>query len=71
MKTKEEAAAESWWAGLSNGEKHVIWCVMRMLRGAKRSELSDVAQAAKKWERGIACFIKWRLKNGAGRARRA
>lgn len=37
---------------------------MRMLRGAKQSQLKDVARAAAEWERGIGCFIKVRLMNG-------
>jgi len=37
---------------------------MWMLRGAKQSQLWDVAKAAAEWERGIGCFIKVRLMNG-------
>jgi|ERR1035437_525344 hypothetical protein len=50
-----------WWESLTPGERKLICCVMRMLRGAKRSHLRDVAGAATKWERGIGCFIKVRL----------
>jgi hypothetical protein len=50
-----------WWASLSAGERRLICSVMQMLRGAKRSQLRDVARAAMKWERGIGCFIKVRL----------
>ena len=50
-----------WWESLTPGERKLICCVMRMLRGAKRSHVRDVAGAATKWERGIGCFIKVRL----------
>jgi hypothetical protein len=50
-----------WWESLTAGERKLICCVMRMLRGAKRSHSRDVAGAATKWERGIGCFIKVRL----------
>jgi hypothetical protein len=50
-----------WWESLTPGERKLICCVMRMLRGAKRSHSHDVAGAATKWERGIGCFIKVRL----------
>ena len=49
------------WAGLSAGERHLICAIMRMLKGARRSQIADVARAAAKWERGIAFFIKVRL----------
>ena len=53
-----------WWESLSPGERKLICNLMRMLRGAKKSQLWDVARAAAKWERGIGCFIKVRLMNG-------
>jgi hypothetical protein len=53
-----------WWEALTSGERKLICSLMRMLRGAKRSQLRDVAVAAKKWERGLGCFIKVRLMNG-------
>jgi hypothetical protein len=53
-----------WWNSLSPGERKIICSLMRLLRGAKRSQLRDVARAAAKWERGIGCFIKVRLMNG-------
>jgi hypothetical protein len=34
-----------------------------MLRSARRSRVREVARAAVKWERAIACFIKMRLMN--------
>ena len=49
------------WTGLSCGERRLICALMRMLRGAKRSQIADVARAAAKWESGISCFIKVRL----------
>ena len=52
-----------WWESLTPGERKLICSLMRMLRGAKRSQLLDVARAAAKWERGIGCFIKVRLIN--------
>ena len=52
-----------WWESLTLGERKLICSLMRMLRGAKKSELRDVAIAAAKWERGIGCFIKVRLMN--------
>ena len=56
-----------WWEALTPGEQKLICNLMRMLRGAKHSQLQDVARAAAKWERGIGCFIKVRLMNGASR----
>jgi hypothetical protein len=53
-----------WWESLSVGERKLICSLMRMLRGAKQSQLKDVARAAAEWERGIGCFIKVRLMNG-------
>lgn len=52
---------QEWWMSLSDGERRLIWSVMKMLRGAKRSAILDVARAASKWELGIGCFIKFRL----------
>ena len=52
---------QEWWASLAPGERQLICSVMGLLRGAKRSHLRDVANAAAKWERGIGCFIKVRL----------
>ena len=49
---------------MSNGERRLICSVMKMLRGAKQSEIREVARAAVKWERGIGCFIKVRLMAG-------
>lgn len=52
-----------WWRDLSAGEKAVIRGLIEAMRGLKRSEERQVAQAAYKWERGITCFIKLRLMN--------
>jgi hypothetical protein len=60
MKTKQNGPQE-WWASLSQGERRLIRSVMGLLRGAKRSQVVEVARAAAKWERGIGCFIKVRL----------
>ena len=60
---KSEICRLEWWEALTPGEKKLICNLMRMLQGAKRSQLQDVARAAAKWERGIGCFIKVRLMN--------
>jgi len=54
-------AAPEWWTALPEGEKTLLRAVGRMLRGAKRSRLPEVARAAAKWERALGCFIKVRL----------
>ena len=56
-----EAEAQVWWRNLSQGERRLICSLMGMLRGAKRSQVAEVARAAAKWERGLGCFIKVRL----------
>jgi len=33
------------------------------VRGAKNSRSLEVARAARRWESGLACFIKTRLQN--------
>lgn len=69
MKLKNEIGQQAevrrleWWEALTPGEKKLICNLMRMLRGAKHSQIQDVARAAAKWERGIGCFIKVRLMN--------
>jgi hypothetical protein len=68
--TKQVQQTQEWWALLSPGERRLIRNLMGLLRGAKRSRMQDVARAAAKWERGIGCFIKVRLINGANRWRR-
>jgi hypothetical protein len=57
-----------WWTRLPGGERALIRAVVWMLRGAKQSQIREVAQAAAKWERGIGFFIKVRL---MGEKRRA
>jgi hypothetical protein len=61
-----DARWPDWWNSLSSGERKIICSLMRLLRGAKRSQLRDVARAAAEWERGIGCFIKVRLMTGHG-----
>ncbi len=51
-----------WWAGLPEGEKNLIRTVMRLLQGAKHSQVQEVADAASEWERTLGCFIRVRLK---------
>ena len=43
------------------GERRFLGGLARMMRSARRSESPGVAQAAVKWERSLACFIKVRL----------
>ena len=62
MKTNN-AVTDQWWTTLSSGEKELIRTLMRMVQGAKRSEVVEVARAARKWERGLSFFFKSRLKN--------
>jgi hypothetical protein len=56
-----------WWAALPAGEKDFIRTLMGMIKGAKRSEFRDVANAARKWESAISYFMKVRLRQGARR----
>jgi hypothetical protein len=58
---RAEPEIPEWWAAVPEGEKTLLHALARMLRGAKRSQLAEVARAAAKWERGIGCFIKVRL----------
>jgi hypothetical protein len=62
--SRPDARWPDWWNSLSPGERKIICSLMRLLRGAKRSQLRDVARAAAEWERGIGCFIKVCLMNG-------
>ncbi len=52
-----------WWRGVPEGERALIQSLAGLLRSAKRSQVREVAQAARKWERGLGCFIKVRLMN--------
>jgi hypothetical protein len=62
MKTST-ATTDEWWTTLSTGEKDLIRALMRMVQGAKHSEIVEVARAARKWESGLTFFFKLRLKN--------
>lgn len=62
MKTNT-ATNDQWWTTLPGGEKDLIRALMRMVQGAKQSELAEVSRAARKWERGLSFFFKSRLKN--------
>ncbi len=66
MKTNV-AATDEWWTTLSTGEKDLIRALMRMVQGAKHSEIVEVARAARKWESGLSFFFKVRLKNQRSR----
>lgn len=57
------ATNDQWWTTLPSGEKDLIRALMRMVQGAKRSEILEVSRAARKWERGLSFFFKVRLKN--------
>ena len=70
MMKRKNVELQEWWGNLSNGERRLIWSVMKLLRGAKRSEVEEVARAAAKWESGIGCFIKLRLMSTAPTVRR-
>ena len=59
-----------WWVGLPEGERQLIRGLERMLGGAKRSQVPEVARAARKWEASLNCFIKVRLMNERTRQRR-
>jgi hypothetical protein len=54
---------DEWWDSLTSGEKLFLRSLMRMIQSARRSQVQDVARAARKWETGLACFIKVRLMN--------
>lgn len=54
---------DQWWTTLSGGEKDLIRALMRMVQGAKHSEIVEVSRAARKWESGLSFFFKSRLKN--------
>src|SRR5437764_11374009 len=61
------ATNDEWWTTLSRGEKDLIRDLIRMVRGAKRSEIIEVSRAARKWESGLCFFFKSRLKNQKSR----
>jgi hypothetical protein len=51
----------AWWLAVPQSEKAVIRDVVASIRGLKRSKSPQISQAARKWERGIVCFIRFRL----------
>ena len=51
----------AWWLEVPAAEKAVIRDVINSIRGLKNSRSGPVAMAARKWERSLACFIKFRL----------
>lgn len=57
----EAGGIPDWWGDVPAAEKAVIRGILGSARGLKQSRLWPVAQAARKWESGIACFIKSRL----------
>jgi hypothetical protein len=63
-------AIPDWWLEVPDAEKAVIRDVLTSIRGLKGSRSPQVGQAARKWERSIACFIKFRLMGGASSLRR-
>ena len=68
MATRRSAPA--WWLEVPESEKAVIRDVVASIRGLKRSKSPHISRAARKWERGIVCFIRFRLMNAAPRQRR-
>jgi len=62
MKTNNETI-DQLWTNLSSGEKDFIRALIWMVQGAKRSQVIEVARAARKWESGLAFFFKVRLRN--------
>ncbi len=59
-----------WWLEVPAAEKAVIRDMLSSIRGLKCSQSGPVALAARKWERSIACFIKFRLMGGASQWQR-
>jgi len=56
----------AWWLDVPDAEKAVIRDVLKSIRGLKGSCSPMVGRAARKWERSIACFIKFRLMGESG-----
>ena len=50
-----------WWRRVPAAEKAVLRDLLRSVRGLKGSRSRQVVQAARKWERSIVCFIRFRL----------
>lgn len=60
----------AWWLAVPQSEKAVIRDVVMSIRGLKRSKSPQISEAARKWERGIVCFIRFRLMSETPRVRR-
>ena len=60
----------AWWLELPAAEKTVIREVIKSIRGLKSNRSGEAAMAARKWERSIGCFIKFRLIGKAARGHR-
>jgi hypothetical protein len=52
-----------WWRAVPKEERALLWSHVRMLESAKRSRVSGVVRAARKWESCLSCFMKVRLLN--------
>ena len=69
QKQKAESGKQKWgtpaaselWAMAPVGARRFLDGLARMMRSGRRSKSPGVAQAALKWERALACFIKVRL----------
>ncbi len=61
--SRQAGSLPDWWVVTPAGERKFLQVLARMVRSAKRSRSSEVAQAAVKWERALGCFIKVRLIN--------
>lgn len=55
----------AWWQEVPVAEKAVIRELVKSFRGLKSSRSGPAAVAARKWERSLICFIKFRLAGGA------
>jgi hypothetical protein len=62
MKTNNDAT-EQWWTSLSTGEKDLIRALIRLVRSAKHSQVTEVSRAARKWDSALSFFFKLRLQN--------
>jgi hypothetical protein len=60
-----------WWVVVLAGERRFIATMFRFFRLAKHGPEREVALAAAKWERRLACFMKLRLQQAGKRRLRA